>query len=135
MKEETGRLFTINIISEKSLQVVIQKTILGKKSLIAYNVFGSAKFKFDKQRFNKNDKVVIKYIPKTELYNGRYRTELVLLEISHEVKKPKFNPYNQKPITENALFTESQIQAETEDDSDGIGGNHIIDEETGEILL
>jgi hypothetical protein len=133
MLEMIGRIFTTNKVSEKSCQVVIKKTIMGKVRPISFNVFGVAKFKFEKQQFNKNDKVVIKYIPQSSLYNGKWYTELCLMEISIWVKKPKYDPYThsyqqqpQNPIPNN----------DTEfDDEDNIGGNYIVDEESGEILF
>jgi hypothetical protein len=133
MLEMIGRIFTINKISEKSCQVVIKKTIMGKIRPISFNLFGVAKFKFDKQKFNKNEKVVIKYLPQSSLYKGKWYTELCLMEISIWVKKPKYDPYtnsyqhqpkNEIPKDENEF-----------DEEDNIGGNYIVDEESGEILL
>lgn len=135
MFEITGRLFTINVVSEKSLQVVIKKTIMGKLSPISFNVFGTAKYNFDKQKFNTNDKVVIKCFPKSTLYNGKWYTELCLLDINLWVKKPKYDPYNPHGLPTKTEAQKPDLFRDDNDYINGIGGGHIIDEETGEILL
>ena len=127
-----GRIFTTNKVSEKSCQVVIKKTIMGKVRPISFNVFGTPKFKFDKQQFNKNDKVVIKYLPQSSLYKGKWYTELCLMEISIWVKKPKYDPYTNSYQQQQTLIPNNDNEF---DEEDNIGGNYIVDEESGEILL
>lgn len=128
-----GRIFTTNKVSEKSCQVVIKKTIMGKVRPISFNVFGTPKFKFDKQQFNKNDKVVIKYLPQSSLYKGKWYTELCLMEISMWVKKPKYDPYTHSyQHQQQTLIPNNENES---DDEDIIGDKYIVDEESGEILL
>lgn len=119
MFDITGRILTINKISEKSAQIVIKKTIKGKLSPIAINVFGLWKEKMDNMRLKKNDKISGRVYIKSNLWKNKWYNDLYFNEIFLiEDKKKKSN--------ENDLFT-------TEDG--GIGNKFIIDEETGEILL
>jgi hypothetical protein len=105
---------------------------MGKVRPISFNVFGTPKFKFDKQQFNKNDKVVIKYLPQSSLYKGKWYTELCLMEISIWVKKPKYDPYTNSYQQQQTLIPNNDNEF---DEEDNIGGNYIVDEESGEILL
>ena len=129
-----GRIFTTNKVSEKSCQVVIKKTIMGKVRPISFNVFGVAKFKFEKQQFNKNDKVVIKYIPQSSLYKGKWYTELCLMEISIWVKKPKYDPYTHSYQQQPQPQPQPTIEVNDTDDDD-MGGGYFVDEESGEIIF
>ena len=119
MYDLTGRILTINEISPKSAQIVIKKTIKGKLSPIAVDIFGFWKEKMDKMKLKKNDKISGRLYIKSRLwknkwYNDLYFNEITLIE--DKKKKPE----------ENDLFTT---------DEGGIGNKFIIDEETGEILL
>ena len=127
MFELTGRILTINVLSDKSVQVVVQKQVNGKKTPIAVEVYGYWKTKLDELKLQKNDKIVGRVYIKSSLYKGKWYTDLNFKEVKRWEKKPKYNPLTNsfesapKKKPEHELFYES----------DNIGGNFIIDEKTG----
>jgi hypothetical protein len=131
MFDITARILTINIISDKSAQIILKKTIKGKQTPIAINVFGIWKIKMDKMKLLKNEKISGKVYVNSNMYKGKWYTDIYFNEINRFVEKPKYDPYShqqiQKPI-ENDLFKEEDLNG-------GIGNKYIIDEETGEVLL
>lgn len=125
MFELVGKILTINVLSDKSLQVVIQKQIQGKKTPIAIEVYGFWKTKFEEMKLQKNDKIVGKVYLKSNLYKGKWYTDLNFKEIKRWEKKPKFDfvtktYIKQEKIPEHELFFD-----------DNIGNKYIIDEKTG----
>lgn len=129
MYQLTGRILTINVLSDKSCQVVIQKQIKGKKTPIAVEVYGYWKTKFDELKLQKNDKIVGTLYMRSNLYKGKWYNDLYFNEVKRFVKKPKYNPFTNTYETptiknkENELFEDEEI----------LGGGYCIDEETGEI--
>lgn len=114
-----GRILTINELHSKCSQIVIKKTIKGKLSPIAIEVFGFWKEKFDKLKATKNTKISGRVYIKSRLWKGKWYSDLYFNEVFLVEE-------NKKPTKEEGLFDESE---------GGIGNKFIIDEETGEILL
>jgi hypothetical protein len=116
-----GRILTINLISEKSAQIVLQKKIFGENTPFAINVWGFWKTKMDALKLKPKNKISGKVYIKCSLWKGKWYTELYFKEII-------VIPEKQKKGTEKEtdLFDNSE---------GGLGNNFIVDEETGEILL
>jgi hypothetical protein len=123
--EINGRIYTINNLAKNSAQVVIKKTINRKQTLIAINVFGKWKDKMDAMKLLKNDKIKGTLYLKSNLYKGKFYTDVYFCNIERMADKK--NAYQYANNIKNDLFdnTDSFIK----DD------NYIVDEETGEILL
>lgn len=85
--EITGRIFHIHPINDKICQVVIKKRIRGKVTPIAFTVFGY--WKDLVLKLKKNDKINAFMGFKTDLYKGKYYTEISLFKISKIEDKPK----------------------------------------------
>jgi len=128
MFDITGRILTIVKVSEKFSKIVLKKTFRGKQVPIAIGVWGDCKAKMDELRLNKNDKIQGKVFPKSNLYNGKWYTDLYFLEIKRYVQKPKWNG-----LVDTAQKPKNKPEELFDDLSNGIG--YIVDEETGEILL
>jgi hypothetical protein len=118
MYDFTGKILTINVLSEKATQVVIKKTIRGKQTPIMACVFGYSKKIFDSLKFKKNDKISARLYLKSNLFKNKWYTDTYLEEIKKIENKPKVEK------SENDLF-----------EPYGIGNKYIVDEETGEILF
>ena len=125
--ELTGRILTINIISEKSAQIVIKKQMDGKVVPIAISVFGYWKQKMDEMKLLKNDKIGGRVYIKSNLYKGKYYTDIYFKEIQRIEQKPKNIFVAPNTPTEQNLFDETDYTL------NGIG--NIVDEETGEVRL
>ena len=124
--EITGRILTINVLSEKVAQVVIKKQVDGKVVPIAINLFGFWKDRMEELHLNKGDKIGGRLFIKSKLWKGKYYTDVYFKAIQKIEDKPKNEV---KQVGSNfGLFDDVD-----EDTLDGIG--NIIDEETGEILL
>ena len=121
MYEIVGRIMTITKVSDKASYVVIKKKIRGKDTPIAIETFGLWNEKMKELKLNINDKIVGKLYIKSNLYNGKWYTNLYFRDIKKYEEKPK----EVKP--------ELNLFVEPKDDDDWHG--HIIDEETGEIIL
>jgi hypothetical protein len=121
MYDIVGKILVINIISDKSAQVVIEKTIKGKKTPIAINVFGFCKEKLDNLKLQPKEKIEGRIAPKSNLYKGKWYTELYFRGIDRYVPKPKY-----KPESKNKLFNNDMEY--------GINNEPFIDE-NGEILF
>lgn len=121
MFDITGRILTINYISEKSAQVVIKKQVRGKQVAIAINIFGFWLEKMKQLKLQKNEKIEGKVFVKSNLYKNKWYTDLYFCEVHRWIKKPKWNETPEEP-KENKTQTEIPII-------------HFYDEETGEILL
>jgi hypothetical protein len=115
-----GRILTLNKLNDKSVQVVIKKQVKGKQTPIAIEVFGFWKDKMDALKLQKNDKIQGKVFAKSNLFKGKWYTNLYFNEIIKCDDKPKFK----NDVVDNSLF-----------ESGGVGNNYIIDETTGEIIL
>jgi hypothetical protein len=129
MYQLTGRILTINVLSEKSVQIVIQKQIKGKKTPIAVVVYGYWKTKVDELKLQKNDKIVGTLYIKSNLYKGKWYSDLYFNEVKRFVKKPKYNPITNTYETPNIKNKENELF----EDEEIIGGGYCIDEKTGEI--
>jgi hypothetical protein len=116
-----GRILTINVISEKSAQIVIKKKIFGEDTPIAISVFGFWKTKMDALKLKPKDKISGKVYLKANLYKGKWYTDVYFKDIILVAEKKKNNSENKSD-----LFNEKEL---------GIGNIRIVDEETGEILL
>mgnify|MGYP003336230601 CR=1 FL=1 len=116
MFQLTGRIYTINVISDKSIQIVIKKTIRGKQVLIAVNIFGKWKYEADKLKLKKNDKITGVLFINSHLYKGKFYNDISFEKIEKYIEKPK--PQKEQPIPEHELFY-------------GISNKVIINEETG----
>lgn len=118
--EITGRVYHINPINEKVIQVVLKKKVYGKDTPIAFAVIGFWKdVVLEKLKLKPKDKIKGTIVLKSNLYKGKYYTDVTLRDIEIVPDKPK-------DTTEGSPTFEMDI--------DDMGG-HIIDEETGEILL
>lgn len=127
MFEITGRILTIVEISPKSAQIILKKQVKGKQTAIAIDVWGFWKEKMDALKLRKNEKVQGRVYVKSNLYKGKWYTDLYFQDVQRYVPKPKWNPdpdyYKKKQ--ETPLF----------DDEEPLGQKPAIDEETGEILF
>jgi hypothetical protein len=126
MFEITGRILTINVLSDKSAQVVLQKQIDGKKTAIAIEVYGIWKTKFEEKKFQKNDKIVGRVYLKSNLYKGKWYTDLNFREVRRWEKKPKFDF-----ITKTYIKEEKKPEHELFFEVSNIGNKYLIDEKTG----
>jgi hypothetical protein len=131
MFDIVGRILTINKISEKVSQVIIKKQVRGKQIPIAFATFGYCKVKMEALNLNKNDKVQIRFMIKSNYFKEKFYTDVTLEEIKRYEPKPKYNPQQPNTRPEHELFYEG----DEEIGSGGIGNTYIIDDETGEILL
>jgi len=113
----SGRIFQINYLSEKLIQVVLRKKVNGKATPIAFAVFGFWKDKvLNELKLKKDDKIRAMVVLKSNLYKGRYYTDASLKNIELIPEKQK----------------------EVKDSGGGeldFGMGYIVNEETGEILL
>jgi hypothetical protein len=123
MFDLVARILTINIISDKSAQIVVEKQIKGKKTPIAINVWGFWKEKMDSLKLLPKEKIEGRVYAKSTLYNGKWYTDLYFKGIDRYVGKPKFNKSEPPPN----LFHE-------DDDPRGINYQPIYDE-NGNIIL
>jgi hypothetical protein len=115
----TGRIFTINVISEKSIQIVLKKQSKGKQVLISVNVFGKWKYKADNLKLKKNDKISATLYINANLFKGKFYNDLYFEEIELYSEKIK-SELNLKK--EADIFYNGQL---------GISNKVIINEETG----
>jgi hypothetical protein len=120
--EITGRILSINEISEKSAQIVLKKVMKGKVVPVAIGVFGYYKRKMDDMKLQKKEKIFGKIYLKSSLYKGKWYTDIYFEDIERVAEKPK------EQTNQNVLFSDN-------DKSFIQDGNNIIDPETGEILL
>lgn len=125
--EITGRILTINIVSDKVAQIVIKKQVDGKIVPIAINLFGFWKDKMHELHLNKGDKISGRLYIKSNLWKGKYFTDVYFKAIEKVENKPKYS------FQENSKPTQNLFDEVDDDVLNGIG--NIIDEETGEILL
>ena len=133
MFELTGRIITIHRLSDKLAQVVVKKTIKGKPTPIAVNIFGLWKDKFDALKLQKNDKIVGRVFLKSNLYKNKWYTDFYFNEVKRFVPKPKYDPYTnsyQKPINKDQ---DQNLFDNTPENIEEFGGGYMVDEETGEI--
>lgn len=115
--EVTGRVFHINLLNQKVIQVIIKKKVRGKTTPIAFDVLGFWKDKvLNELRLKKNDKIRGRVELKSRLYNGKYYTDVVLKNIEIVPEKTK----------------DSKVTDQMDLD---LPNNYIVDHETGEILL
>ena len=122
--EIKGRILTINVVNDKLAQVVLKKQIAGKYTPISINVFGYWKDKMQELHLNKGEKISGTIYLKSNLYKGKYYTEVYFKEIFRVEDKPKFT-HIQNSKGEQGMFDEESL----------VGVGFIIDEETGEIRL
>ena len=125
--EITGRILTINVISEKVAQVVIKKQVDGKVVPIAINLFGFWKDRMQELHLNKGDKISGRLYIKSNLWKGKYYTDVYFKAIEKIENKPK-NQFKENTKSNVGLFDEID-----DDELDKMG--YIVDEETGEIRL
>ncbi len=118
--EITGRVYHINPINDKVIQVVLKKKVYGKDTPIAFAVVGYWKDVVTNQlKLKVKDKIKGTVILKSNLYKGKYYTDVNLKDIEIVPEKPKeLNGDKGAPTLE----------------IDDMGG-YIVDEETGEIIL
>jgi len=131
MFEITGRIITIHRLSDKLAQVVIKKTIKGKLTPVAINIFGFWKDKLDALKLQKNDKIVGRVFLKSNLYKDKWYTDFYFNEVKRWVKKPKYDPYTnsyQQPTNKDQDLFDTNT-----DTNEVISNNYLVDEETGEI--
>jgi len=115
----TGRIYTINVISEKSIQIVLKKQSKGKQVLISVNVFGKWKYKADNLKLKKNDKITATLYINANLFKGKFYNDLYFEEIELYSEKSK----SELNLKEEAdMFYNGQL---------GISNKSIINEETG----
>jgi hypothetical protein len=105
MFDLVAKILTINVISEKSAQIVVEKQIKGKKTPIAINVFGFWKEKLDSLNLQPKEKIEGRVYAKSNLYKGKWYTDLYFKGIDRYVGKPKFNKSEQPNLN---LFHEEE---------------------------
>jgi hypothetical protein len=126
--EMVGRMFTVNVISDKSVQLVVKKIIRKKPVLISFSVYGYVKSNFDKLKLLKNEKIKITFSIAANLYKSRYYNDLNCEKVERVAEAPKYGNETVKDTGNPDLFNSKDSFIE------GIE-NFIIDEETGEVLL
>lgn len=114
----TGRIYTINIISEKKIQIVLKKQSRGKQVLIAIEVFGKWKYEADKLKLKKGDKISGTVFVNANMYKGKFYNDIYFERISVNAEKPQ-KPNNVK--TETDIFFGQY----------GVSGKVLINEQTG----
>lgn len=120
--EITGRVYHINPINDKVVQVVLKKKVYGKDTPIAFAVIGYWKdFVLNQLKIKAKDKIKGTVVLKSNLYKGKYYTDVTLRDIEIVPDKPK-----ELTTTPESPTLDLEI--------DKMGG-YIVDEETGEILL
>ena len=113
----TGRIFDIHIINDKSAQIVLKKKLGDKIVPVAIEVFGYWKDKaLNELKLKPKDKIRGNVVLKSNLFKGKYYTDVVLKNIELIPEKIKDDKH------EGELY---------DDDAQGF----IVDEETGEVLL
>jgi hypothetical protein len=80
MIDITGRIICINNLNDKVAQVVIKKKIDGKVVAIAIDIFGIFKKKMEDMKLRKNDKIYGVLHLKSNLYKGKYYTDVFFKE-------------------------------------------------------
>jgi hypothetical protein len=126
--EMVGRMFTVNVISDKSVQLVIKKIIRKKPILISFSVYGYVKTNFDNLKLLKNEKIKITFNIAANLYKSKYYNDLNCENVERVSEAPKYGNEIVKDTGNADLFNSKDSFIE------GIE-NFIVDEETGEILL
>lgn len=121
MFDLVAKILTINVISDKSAQVVVEKQIKGKKTPIAINVFGFWKEKLDSLNLQPKEKIEGRVYAKSNLYKGKWYTDLYFKGIDRYVPKPKFR---KEPPPANLFYEEEK----------GINYEPVYDE-NGNILF
>jgi hypothetical protein len=122
MFDIVAKILVINKISEKSAQIVVEKQIKGKKTPIAINIFGYWKDKMESLKLLPKEKIEGRVYVKSNLYNGKWYTDLYFKGIDRYVQKPKFK----KP--------ESNLNLFDEDENKGINYQPVYDD-NGNILF
>jgi hypothetical protein len=88
----TGRILTILNTSDLACQVVLSKTIRGKKTAIAIDAFGRWKEHIQSMNLCKGDKIKGMVYLKSNFYKKKWYTDLYFREIEKvEVKTKKPN--------------------------------------------
>lgn len=119
--EITGRVYHINPINDKVIQVVLKKKVYGKDTPIAFAVIGYWKdVVMNQLKLKAKDKIKGTVVLKSNLYKGKYYTDVTLRDIEIVPDKPK----------EASADGSEQISLSMEGH-----GDYIVDEETGEIIL
>jgi hypothetical protein len=72
----TARILTINVLSDKSAQIVLKKQVHGKQVAIAIEVYGFWKEKFDALKLKPKDKITGTFYISSRLYKGKWYTNL-----------------------------------------------------------
>ncbi len=115
--EISGRIFHINHLNDKVIQVVLRKKLNGKPTPIAFAVFGYWKdVVLNELKLKPKDKIKATVILKSNLYKGKYYTDVLLKNIVLLPEKIKEDNHS------------NELELQSIDD-------YIVDEETGEILL
>jgi hypothetical protein len=115
-----GRILTINIISDKSAQIVVQKQVNKKKTPIAINIWGFWKDKMDLLKLQPKEKIEGRVYAKSTLWKGKWYTDLYFKDVFRSVDKPKSDKPQEQNMFDNEEF--------------GIGNVRLLDED-GNILL
>ena len=122
MFDIVAKILVINRISEKSAQIVVEKQIKGKKTPIAINVFGFWKDKMESLKLLPKEKIEGRVYAKSNLYNGKWYTDLYFKGIDRYVPKPKFKK------------SDSPLNLFEEEEEKGINYEPVYDD-NGNILF
>jgi hypothetical protein len=108
----TGRIFDIVIINEKVAQIVLKKKVNEKIVPVAISIFGFWKNKaLDEMKIKLKDKIRGNVYMKSNVYKGKYYTDVFFKEIYFAEEKSDIN---------TGIFVKTD---------DG-----LVDTETGEII-
>jgi len=108
----------ITPINDKVIQIVLKKKVYGKDTPIAFAVIGYWKdIVLNQLKLKVKDKIKGTVVLKSNLYKGKYYTDVTLRDIEIVPDKPKEDKGEQTTLN-----------------MDGYGG-YIVDEETGEVIL
>ena len=113
-----GRIYLINVISDKKVQIILKKQSRGKQVLISIEVFGKWKYEFDKLKLKKNDKISGILFVNANLYKGKFYNDLYF---------EKINVYTEKEKPLNLIKQETDLFY----GEYGLGNKVIVDEITG----
>lgn len=125
--EISGKVFQIIEVNNFVVKLVIQKRVSGKQTPIALDALGHHRDEVLKLGLKKGDKIWGRVQLKSKLHNGRYYTDVTIKDVQLLQPKPK-KPKQSDPNQGEMPFLDEKELPPLEE-------KHIIDPETGEVLL
>ena len=112
--EITGRIYHINPINDKVIQIVLKKKVYGKDTPIAFAVIGYWKdIVLNQLKLKPKDKIKGTVVLKSNLYKGKYYTDVTLRDIEIVPDKPKEeNDPGLQLVIDNGIAHEKRLVEE-----------------------